>query len=176
MKRYILTGTPGSGKTSLIRFLENAGYDVVEEAATDIIALEQGLGIDEPWEDPYFVDKIVTLQKQRQMETEVSSKLQFFDRSPIDAYALSLYLKIPLSEVLLRELARIKRQKIYQKKVFFIENLGFCTPSEARKISFKESLVFEKIHEKVYRSYGYKCIKIAAKPVAERAKEILSLI
>ena len=44
MKRYILTGTPGSGKTSIIHELKNQEYAVVEEAATDVIALEQANG------------------------------------------------------------------------------------------------------------------------------------
>ena len=34
MKRYILTGTPGAGKTSIIQALALRGYCVVEEAAT----------------------------------------------------------------------------------------------------------------------------------------------
>ena len=33
MKRYILTGTPGAGKTAILRALETEGFDVVEEAA-----------------------------------------------------------------------------------------------------------------------------------------------
>jgi predicted ATPase len=35
MKRCILTGAPGAGKTALVRLLERNGYAVVEEAATD---------------------------------------------------------------------------------------------------------------------------------------------
>jgi len=31
MKRYILTGTPGSGKTSILHELKSRGYRVVEE-------------------------------------------------------------------------------------------------------------------------------------------------
>src|SRR6516164_8547641 len=49
MKRYILTGTPGSGKTSLLHELKSQGYSVVEEAATDVIALEHRCGNLEPW-------------------------------------------------------------------------------------------------------------------------------
>ena len=45
MPAYILTGTPGSGKTAILRMLEDAGYLVVEEAATDVIALGQALGL-----------------------------------------------------------------------------------------------------------------------------------
>ncbi|MDB5359232.1 MAG: hypothetical protein JWO51_529 [Rhodospirillales bacterium] len=48
MRRYILTGTPGAGKTSIVRRLEVLGHAVVEEAATDIIALDQVEGIAEP--------------------------------------------------------------------------------------------------------------------------------
>ena len=37
MKRFILTGTPGAGKTAVVRQLELDGFSVVEEAATDIL-------------------------------------------------------------------------------------------------------------------------------------------
>jgi predicted ATPase len=176
MKRYILTGTPGSGKTSLIRFLQNMGNDVVEEAATDVIASEQERGVAEPWKDSSFIDKIVNLQKQRQIKSLPNSAIQFFDRSPICTYALSVYLDIAPSEILLEEIERIRQEKVYQEKVFFIENIGFCEPSAARKISFEESLRFEKIHEEVYLSHGYECVKIASKEIPQRANEILGLI
>ena len=48
MKRYIVTGTPGAGKTAILRCLELEGYGVVEKAATDIIALQQAQGVEEP--------------------------------------------------------------------------------------------------------------------------------
>ncbi len=88
MTRYILTGAPGAGKTALLRLLERRGYAVVEEAATDVIALEQARGREEPWTDPGFIDLIIALQKQRQ--TGVGSG--FFDRSPVCTLALSAFL------------------------------------------------------------------------------------
>jgi predicted ATPase len=45
MNRYVLTGAPGAGKTAIIRQLELDGFSVVEEAATDIIALWHAKGI-----------------------------------------------------------------------------------------------------------------------------------
>jgi predicted ATPase len=57
--------------------------------------------------------------------------------------------------------------------VFFIENLGFCQPSEARKITFEESLVFEHIHEETYLSLGYDLIKIAPAALSERVHHIV---
>jgi hypothetical protein len=39
-------------------------------------------------------------------------------------------------------------------QVFFIRNLGFMRPTEARRISFQEALRFEPIHEEVYRRFA----------------------
>ena len=174
MKRYIFTGTPGSGKTSILHALKSRGYSVVEEAATDVIASELLHGNIEHWRQPDFIDKIVHLQKRRQMQTAVyPDELQFYDRSPICTFALSRHLGYSPSSYLLEEIERIEREKIYQKQVFFIENLGFCTPTEARKISFEDSLLFEKIHEETYISFGYELIKIPLASLSERVHYIM---
>ena len=68
MKRYILTGTPGSGKTTILRALATRGHAVVEEAATDVIAAAHAAGDPAPERWPEFVDQIVALQKRRQLE------------------------------------------------------------------------------------------------------------
>ncbi|HEU0003754.1 MAG TPA: AAA family ATPase [Ktedonobacteraceae bacterium] len=174
MKRYILTGTPGSGKTSLLHELKSQGYAVVEEAATDVIALECTRGNSEPWMQADFIDKIIRLQKQRQIETVMSSdELQVYDRSPICTFALSRYLGYPPSACLLEEMERIERENIYQRQVFFLEHLEFCQPTEARKISFEESLLFENIHEEIYTSLGYHLVKVAPEALAQRVHRIM---
>ena len=172
MKRYILTGTPGCGKTSILRSLEVAGYLVVEEGATDIIALRQAQGIAEPHTHPSFIDDIINLQKHRQMRIADVHEIQFYDRSPICTYALSVWLGFPISRTLADEMERISEAQIYQKRVFFIENLGFCEPTAARKISFEDSLRFEKVHEETYRSFDYECIRIAPLELAVRVEQI----
>ncbi len=172
MKRYILTGTPGCGKTSILRSLEVAGYAVVEEAATDIIALRQAQGLAEPWTHSSFIDDITNLQKQRQMRIADVDEVQFYDRSPLCTYALSVWLGFPISITLADEMERIKNERIYQTQVFFIENLGFCAPTAARKISFEDSLKFEKVHEETYRSFGYECIRIAPSDLSARVEQI----
>ncbi len=90
VKRFIFTGTPGSGKTSVIKELEKSGYAVIYEAATDVICTEQAKGIEKPWEEPKFIDQIVRMQKERQMHS--TGNIQFYDRSPFCTYALGKYL------------------------------------------------------------------------------------
>src|SRR5258708_34917239 len=72
MKRYILTGTPGAGKASILHELKSQGYCVVEEAATDVIALEQRRGNLEPHLRPDFIDAFVRLHNQRQVEPAIA--------------------------------------------------------------------------------------------------------
>ncbi len=131
----------------------------------------------EPWMQADFIDKIIQLQKHRQIETVTSpDELQVYDRSPICTFALSQYLGYPPSPCLLAEMERIERENIYQRQVFFLENLGFCQLTEARKISFEESLLFENIHAEIYTSLGYDLIKIAPEALSERVHRIMNLL
>jgi predicted ATPase len=175
MKRYILTGAPCAGKTAILRALELAGHAVVEEAATDVIALEQARGRPEPWRRPGFIDAIADLQRRRQAGA-VRGELQVFDRSPGCTLALARFLDYPVSETLRRELERIEREDTYERRVFFIEGLAFMTNTEARQISLGEAVRFGRIHEEVYRELGYDLIRIGLASVDARAAEILRMI
>ncbi|MDB5359231.1 MAG: hypothetical protein JWO51_528 [Rhodospirillales bacterium] len=102
--------------------------------------------------------------------------VQFFDRSPVCTYALALFLGYSPSISLIEEMARIERERVYEADVFFIDNLGFCTATEARRISFEDALRFERVHEETYRAFGYRCIRIAPGSVMERVQRILHVI
>ncbi|MEO3874043.1 AAA family ATPase [Nonomuraea sp. B12E4] len=175
MKRYILTGTPGSGKTTILRSLAALGYATVEEAATAVIADEQARGDAEPWARPSFIDKVVALQRHRQTRPAAQlpgDSAAFFDRSPVCTHALSTYVGHPISPNLSAELERIAREEVYDRHVFFVRNLGFCEPTEARRISFEDSLEFERLHEQTYRSFGFRLVDVPAGPLSERVATI----
>jgi predicted ATPase len=173
MKRFVLTGAPGAGKTAILRQLELYGFGVVEEAATDVIALAQAQGVPEPWKLPAFIDFVVDLQMRRQTRASCQpDNIQLHDRSAICTAALAAYLGHPVSEKLSRELDRIQSEAIYQKTVFFVRNLGFVAPTEARRISFEETLRFERIHEQTYREFGFEIVSIEAGKLKDRVAAI----
>jgi len=177
MRRFIITGAPGAGKTAIIRQLELDGFSVVEEAATDIIAAAHAQGTVEPWTYPSFIDEIARLQKDREIRaSHQPDEVQFHDRSLVCTAALAVYLGYPFSTFLACELERVKKEAIYQSRVFFIRNLGFITPTEARRISFEETVRFEKIHEDTYREFGFELISVEAGSLAERVSTIKAAI
>ena len=177
MRRFIVTGAPGAGKTAIIRQLELDGFSVVEEAATAVIAAAHAQGTEQPWTHPSFIDVIASLQRDRQIRASYQpDEIQFHDRCAVCTAALAVYLGYPFSPVLAGELERVKREDIYQTRVFFIRNLGFVTPTDARRISFEETLRFEKIHEETYRDFGFELISVEPGSLQERVSRIKTAI
>ncbi len=177
MRRFIITGAPGAGKTAIIRQLELDGFSVVEEAATDVIAAAHARGTAEPWMDPSFIDLVVALQKDRQLRASCQPvDVQFHDRAVVCTAALAVYLGSPLSPVLASELQRVKEESIYERRVFFIRHLGFITPTEARRISFEDTVRFEQIHEETYRGFGFELVSVEPGSLMERVSAIKAAI
>jgi predicted ATPase len=169
MRRFIITGAPGAGKTAILRQLELDGFSVVEEAATDIIAAAQATGTAQPWMDPSFIDAIASLQRDRQIRASYQpDEVQFHDRCAVCTAALAVYLGYPFSPFLRGEMERIKKEAIYQNRVFFIRNLGFVTPTEERRITFEETVRFENIHEEIYRDFGFELVSVEPASLVER--------
>ena len=167
MPGYVLTGTPGAGKTAVLRLLEAGGQVVVEEAATDTIALDHALGLLEPRHDNTFIDRVVALQRQRQRLVDAAATV-FFDRSPVCTLALSLYLGLTTSPLLASEVDQVLAERVYETTVFFVRNQGFVQPTAARRISFADSLAFERVHELTYRELGFDLVEVPAGPLPER--------
>ena len=161
--RYVLTGAPGAGKTTLAEALAARGHVVVAEAATDLIA--QGY-------QGSFTDAILALQLAR--ERAATGPLQILDRSPLCTLALARYIGITPSAALRAAAARAPG--VYQPAVFLVRPLGFMTPTAARRISYDDALRFADIHEDVYREYGFTLIDVPKETVAERVARVERLI
>lgn len=166
LPNYVLTGAPGAGKTAIVRQLECDGYRVVEEAATDVIALEQALGLPDPWARPGFTARVTELQRQRQAAS--AGGVVFFDRSPLCTLALCRYLGHPEPAPLTAEVDRVVRTGYYARTVFFVRSLGFVTPTAARRISLADALAFEALHERTYLEFGFRLIDVPPGPLADR--------
>jgi predicted ATPase len=156
IRRFVLTGAPGVGKTTLAEALRARGHIVVPEAATDVIA--------RGGEGDGFVDAVLAVQLERQRSA--AGKIQVYDRSPLCTLALARYIGADPSAALIS--AAEQAADRYEPAAFLVRPLGFVTPTAARRISYPDSLRFEAIHEDVYREYGFTLIDVANMSLAER--------
>lgn len=170
MRRFILTGAPGAGKTAILRQLEIDGFGVVEEAATDVIALEQAKGVAEPWTDSAFIDRIVALQRHRRLAA--SGGVQFHDRSAFCTEALATFLGHPPTDLLRMEIDELRGGGFYERRVFFVRLMGFVEPTAARRIGLEEARRFQDVHESVYRAHGFEPVFLEPGSVPDRVAAI----
>ncbi|HEX5597631.1 MAG TPA: AAA family ATPase [Micromonosporaceae bacterium] len=177
MPAYILTGAPGSGKTAILRQLEIEGHAVVEEAATDVIALQQALGRPEPWREPRFADRVLDLQRKRRLAAEADTRgVVFFDRSPVCTLALCRYLDLTVPPRLSEEIERMVAERWYERMAFFVRHQGFIQATAVRRISYADSLAFEKVHELTYREVGFDLFEVPAAPLPVRVAAVQQVV
>jgi len=162
--RFILTG---AGKTALIRHLETLGHEIVEEAATDAIALAQSGGLGRPWERPGFIADIAVLQEWREA-APMRSDRRFADRSVFCTIALAEWLEHAVPDDLSAAAGHLATSGWFERRVFFIENTA------ARRISLDEATRFGAVHAAVYARYGFELIRIPPASIAERVELILA--
>ena len=175
MKRYLLTGAPGAGKTTLVRRLEALGHAVVAEAATDHILEAQAAGDPEPWTSPGFIDAVTALQRARRLAPPPPGAiLQFHDRSVFCTEALRRHLGAPACPALAAEIA--EAGEVFERRVFMIGLMDFIEPTAVRRISLSEARDFERVHEEVYREHGFVLEQIWRGPVEARLAQLLAAV
>jgi predicted ATPase len=86
--------------------------------------------------------------------------------------ALADYLGVPRPQSLVRELRRVETLNVFHRSVLLLRNLGFITPTAARRITYEETVRFEQIHERTYREVGFEIISIGPASVSDRVREI----
>lgn len=168
---YVITGSPSSGKTTIINSLSKLGYHTVPEAARTFIDGEmiKGKKLEEIRIDEIEFQRKVLEIKLRIEKELPKNKIVFFDRAVPDSIA---YLSLYGSNI--EELLRYCKEKVYDK-VFLLEKLPFQR-DYARN---EDEETAEKLHillRKAYSDLGYEIIDVPVMPVEDRLRMILSKI
>ena len=168
-RRIIVTGAPGSGKTTTLDLVRDTDIEVVAEAASDVNLrmLDAGLV---PHLQPDFLERIVALQRARR--TAATAERQLHDRSVYCTLALARHLGAPVPVALWSELEASAAW--FESAVMFFQPLGFLTPTRVRRIGYADAQRFGQLHREVYLEYGFTIVDVPAQRPDERAAVLTS--
>lgn len=170
---YVLTGGPGSGKTSVLEALKTLGHQCSPEVGRAIIQSQMKTGGHAlPWDDKLaFRDEMLAQDKRLHQQYSQRGGVVFFDRGIVDTLGYSRLENLTLST----ELLESSRAYQYENKVFLFppwEEI-FTNDSE-RKQDFKEAIATYQIMKQTYHDLGYRCVEVPKVSVEQRVAFILS--
>ncbi len=171
--KIIITGAPGTGKTSIVNGLAERGYKCFEEAARSVIKEEQGVSDCLPWDNVIgFSEKVKTLTESY-IDESGSFDLVFFDRGLPDTIA---YLKVAdIDEDL--GIRNMMPGINYFPKIFltpFWEDI--YVNDKERKESSEEALRIEASLIATYKDLGFEIVVIEPGSVEERIQFVLDTL
>lgn len=171
-KKYVLTGGPCTGKSTMLQLLGSLGYQIIPEAARIIIEdqqLKEGKNL--PWINRNKFQKTV-LKKQVLFENNLKkNKSTFLDRGIPDGLAYYKLDNLPAPKELVEE-SKKRRYEI----IFLLKRLPHYQTDLSRKEDKKTGEKIHRLLKQTYLELGYKVIEVPALTVEKRTEFILQKI
>ncbi|MBL0049527.1 MAG: AAA family ATPase [Bacteroidetes bacterium] len=172
--RYIISGGPGFGKTSIIHELENRNFKSIHEISRSIIKdqLEKG-GTILPWKDLAAFSGLVFEQRLQQHSQLLDENIHFYDRGIVDvlAYLIKDNLPIPPNYIKAAQVNHYNQLVFLTppwKEIYLIDN--------ERKEDFSNAEQIHNLIESTYQQLGYQTLNIPMMEVNKRVDFILNTI
>lgn len=172
---HVITGGPGSGKTSLIDALAHAGYARTVEAGRAII--QDQLAIDGsalPWRDPSaFAELMLSWDMRSYRMAEATAGPVFFDRGVTDLAGYLTLVGRPVPPHVARAAERFR----YNRRVFIAPPWPAIYTQDAERRQTQEEAV--RTYEALvaaYTAFGYELVSLPLKSVEERVRFVLDAI
>tara|TARA_Y100000310_G_scaffold302689_1_gene340341 strand:+ start:3728 stop:4267 length:540 start_codon:yes stop_codon:yes gene_type:complete len=168
--KYILTGGPGSGKSTIRLKLESWGEYTIPEAAEDCIKLRQAEGIDEPWKEADFQERILRTQIQRESQIPSHIKRAFPDRGIPDGLVY-----VPDGSAIYNKIAGSIPDD-YATEVFLIETMSWIDRNKVRRENLDQSLRIAEQLEEEYTRRGHRVYRIGMGTPDERTIKLRNIV
>lgn len=169
-QRIVLSGGPGTGKTSIISELEARGFVCLHEVSREIILEELEKGSDIlPWQNlPAFSERVIAGRLQQFLSAKIG--LNFYDRSMVDSVAYMHKDGLPLNPEWTDYLAKHR----YHNRVFITAPWRQIFENDNERRETWEQLLH--IHEylvSTYQDLGYEVVFLPNVPLKERVDFLL---
>lgn len=172
---HVITGGPGSGKTTLIDALAGQGFPHMPEAGRSIIQDQVNIGGDAlPWGDRQaFAELMLAWELRSYREARNASGPIIFDRGIPDVIGYLRLCGLPVPAAA-RQAAEQRR---YAQKVFIAPPWPAIFQQDAeRKQTFAEAEATYHMMIDVYSSLGYELVSLPLASVPDRATFVRELI
>lgn len=172
-RKIVITGGPGTGKTSVIEALEQHGYFCFHEVSREVIREAQKKGIDQLFlKEPLLFSELLLEGRiqQHKQACEMSSELVFLDRGVPDVVAYMNYFGNEYPPVF----NDVCKKYLYEKVFILPPWEDIYTEDNERYESYDQAVA---IHDELARSYthhGYEPVEVPCGSIAERTSFILN--
>ncbi len=174
MQKFVITGGPCTGKTTIIKEIEKIGLPVMHEVATEVINNELNRAKKNPNHKPLLPQtdlkdfQLKILEKQLRKERKIKANVVFYDRSIVDTLAYLIHGKYNLNHLFDHHI-----KSAGYTKIFFLEQLPFYLTDEVRKESPECAKAIHDCILQTYKSYKFDIITVPAMDIEKRVEFIL---
>lgn len=171
---FVITGTPGVGKTSVIKELKKQGVHCEDEPARLIITDQRSMGGEGiPDKNPkLFTELLLKKSISNFIKNAPSYNIVFFDRGIVDCIGYAHLFGLDTSSIF-----DLSAQYRYNLNVFVLSPWDeIFEKDDERKMTFDESLSFHQMLLEPYRKLGYNLIEVPRGSIIERSQFILNHI
>lgn len=171
--RFVVTGGPGGGKTTILEALQERGYQVVAETARRIIRDRVAAGLSPRPEPASFAQDILRSDIEKYQSTADREAPIFFDRGVLDA----LYMLAAADALTSAEIEQYVQAFPYNRVAFILPPWRDIYVSDSeRDQSFEESVSVYEGMKAWYSRWGYEIVEVPHDHVGGRVSFILSCI
>ncbi len=172
---FVLTGGPGSGKSTVLDALEGRGYARSIEAGRGIIQDQMAIsGSALPWNDPaLFAELMLSWDMRSYHIAEQSTGPVFFDRGVVDTVGYLHLSGLPVPAHVEKAAETFR----YHRRVFIAPPWKeIYEHDRERKQSFDEAVRTYEAIAAAYARYGYELIEIPRVSAEKRAGFVLESV
>lgn len=169
--KIVITGGPGTGKTTLIDELSSQGYPIMPEVSREVILEARKEGIEQLFlvKPLLFSEKLMEHRLQQFQEAPTNEPMVLFDRGMPDVTAYMDYLGTEYPA----HFDETCRRHRYDHIFILPPWQEIYTQDNERYESFEQAQSIYKFLAEGYRKYGYDITHVPQGTVAERCKYIL---
>jgi predicted ATPase len=169
----VITGGPGTGKTTIIDGLIEQGYSCFPEISREITLEAKKQGIEQLFlEKPLLFSELLLEGRKKQFENAIqdANDIVFLDRGIPDILAYMHYIGDSYPSFFDKACTEIRYSKIFVLPPW----VDIYVSDEARYENFEQAkLIFDHLKE-TYKNYNYELIEVPTGTIEERIQFILT--